>query len=120
MVAIQQAKTNIEKFHEAERPKPHHVETMPGVRCELYWRPIDTIGLYIPSGTAPLFSAVLMQAIPARMAGCRRMILCTPPSPGGKIHPAILATAHLCGITEVFAVGGAQAIAAWLMAQRQS
>ncbi len=110
--AIEQAKANIEKFHEAERPRGTKVETMPGVTCELHWRAIDTAGLYIPGGTAPLFSAVLMQAIPARIAGCNRIVLCTPPQKDGKINPAILATAHLCGITEIYAVGGAQAIAA--------
>lgn len=110
--AIEQAKANIEKFHDAQRPHGTKVETMPGVVCELHWRAIDTIGLYIPGGTAPLFSAVLMQAIPARIAGCRRVILCTPPQKDGTIHPAILATANLCGVTEIYAVGGAQAIAA--------
>ncbi|MFY9288506.1 MAG: histidinol dehydrogenase [Alphaproteobacteria bacterium] len=110
--AIEQAKSNIEKFHEAEQPKPTKVETMPGVMCELQWRAIDTVGFYIPGGTAPLFSSVLMQAIPARLAGCKRMVLCTPPQKDGTIHPAILATASLCGISEIYAVGGAQAIAA--------
>jgi histidinol dehydrogenase len=112
LAAIHQAKANIEKFHAAEKPKSHSLETMPGVRCDLHWRAIDTIGIYIPGGTAPLFSTVLMQAIPARLAGCKRVILCSPPSRDGKIHPAILATAQLCGITEIFTVGGAQAIAA--------
>lgn len=112
LLAIKQAKQNIEKFHEAERPQITKVETMSGVTCEQHWRAIETVGLYIPGGTAPLFSSVLMQSIPAVIAGCKRKILCTPPTMGGKIHPAILTTAHLCGIDEVYAVGGAQAIAA--------
>lgn len=111
-VAIEQAKTNIEKFHEAERPHAAKIETIPGVTCELQWRAIETVGFYIPGGTAPLFSSVLMQSIPAKIAGCKRMILCTPPRADGTIHPAILATADMCGITEIYAVGGAQAIAA--------
>ncbi len=111
-VAILQAKFNIEKFHEAERPHTVKVETMPGVLCEQHWRAIETIGLYVPGGTAPLFSSVLMQSIPAKIAGCRRIILCTPPQSDGKIHPAILLAADICGITEIYAVGGAQAIAA--------
>ena len=111
-IALDQAKFNIEKFHQAQIPKNIKTETMPGVVCELQWRTIETVGLYIPGGTAPLFSALLMQAIPARIAGCQRIILCTPPGRDGKIHKAILAAAYLCGIQDVFAVGGAQAIAA--------
>lgn len=110
--AIGQAKSNIEKFHAAQRETSEVVETMPGVRC---WRksvPIDTVGLYIPGGTAPLFSTILMLGIPARLAGCRKIILCTPPDANGKIHPAILYTAALTGITQVYKVGGVQAIAA--------
>lgn len=110
--ALEQAKANIEKFHELERPKSASIETMPGVTCEQHWRAIETVGFYIPGGTAPLFSSVLMQTIPAKIAGCKRMILCTPPKTDGSIHPAILAAAQLCGITEIYAVGGAQAIAA--------
>lgn len=110
--AIEQAKLNITSFHKHEYPKDINVETMPGVQCQLLWRPIETVGFYIPGGSAPLFSSVLMQVIPAQIAGCRRMILCTPPGRDGSIHPSILATAHLCGIKEIFAVGGAQAIAA--------
>lgn len=109
--AIAAAKSNIEKFHEAEKPHAVKVETMPGVVCELVWRAVDTVGIYIPGGTAPLFSTVLMLAIPARLAGCRRVVLCTP-ARDGKIHPAVLAAADLCGITEIYAVGGAQAVAA--------
>lgn len=110
--AIEQAKANIEKFHNLEKPQSTKIETMPGVLCELQWRAIETVGFYIPGGTAPLFSSVLMQSIPAKIAGCKRMILCTPPQKDGGIHPAILAAAQICGITEIYAVGGAQAIAA--------
>lgn len=110
--ALEQAKANIAAFHELERPNSAQIETMPGVTCALHWRAIDTVGLYIPGGTAPLFSTVLMQAIPARLAGCRHIILCTPPQKDGKIHPAILAAAHMCELTEIYALGGAQAIAA--------
>jgi histidinol dehydrogenase len=109
--AITQAKTNIEKFHAAETPRAVKVETMPGVTCELQWRAMESVGLYIPGGTAPLFSTVLMLAIPAQIAGCKRIVLCTPPK-AGKIHPAVLAAAEMCGIAEIYAVGGAQAVAA--------
>ncbi|MFX8351117.1 histidinol dehydrogenase, partial [Acinetobacter baumannii] len=80
--ALVQAKSNIEKFHTAEKPHAIKIETMPGVTCELQWRAIDTVGIYIPGGTAPLFSTVLMLAIPAKLAGCRRIVLCTPPKAG--------------------------------------
>jgi len=110
--AMKRAKINIAKFHKAEYPKNIKIETMPGVACELHWRSIEKIGLYIPAGTAPLFSALLMQAIPARIAGCRNIVLCSPPQRDGRIHPAVLAAAYLCGIVDVFAVGGAQAIGA--------
>ena len=109
--AMKLAIANITAFHEAERPHPVRVETMQGVECRLLWRPIETVGIYIPAGTAPLFSALLMETIPARIAGCRRIVLCTPPR-DGVIHPAILVAARFCGIDEVYAVGGAQAIAA--------
>ncbi len=110
--AIQQAKKNIEKFHQQQVGKVEVIETMPGVQC---WRKsigIEKVGLYIPGGTAPLFSTVLMLAIPAAIAGCKEIMLCTPPNKGGKIHPAILYTAQLCGVKDIFKVGGAQAIAA--------
>jgi len=110
--AMEQAILNIMAFHESQRPQSRKVETMPGVTCELHWRAIDTVGFYVPGGTAPLFSTVMMQAIPAWIAGCKRRILCAPPRLDGKMHPAILAAAHLCGVTEIYAVGGAQAIAA--------
>ncbi|HEY8388753.1 MAG TPA: histidinol dehydrogenase [Parasegetibacter sp.] len=118
--AIQQAKENIEKFHRIQIRNEDVVETMPGVYC---WRKsvaIEKVGLYIPGGSAPLFSTILMLAVPARLAGCREIILCTPAyysdiSSGanrGKVHPAVLYTAWLSGITRIFKIGGAQAIAA--------
>jgi len=109
--AMERAKANIVAFHSAEQPKALRVETMPGVTCELQWRALDTVGLYIPGGTASLFSTVLMLASPAVIAGCKRIILCTP-AKEGRVHPAILTAAQLCAVTEIFAVGGAQAIAA--------
>ena len=110
--AMKRAKANIEKFHKAEYPKTVKVQTMPGVNCALHWRPVETVGVYIPAGTAPLFSSVLMLVLPARIAGCERIVLCSPPQKDGKIHPAVLAAAQMCGVTDVFAIGGAQAIAA--------
>ncbi|MGB3777214.1 MAG: histidinol dehydrogenase [Tunicatimonas sp.] len=110
--AIQVAKENIEKFHQAQRTEPISVETMPGVRCERRSVPIERVGLYIPGGTAPLFSSVLMLGVPAALAGCREVILCTPPNRRGRVHPAILYTADLVGIRKIFRVGGAQAVAA--------
>lgn len=110
--AIDIAINNISAFHTTQREQVTHVETMPGVKC---WRkavPIEKVGIYIPGGSAPLFSTVLMLAIPAKIAGCKRVVLCTPPSREGIIHPAILYTAGLVGITEIYACGGAQAIAA--------
>lgn len=110
--AIQIAKKNIEVFHAAQKEQPKIIDAMPGVSC---WRKsvaIETVGLYIPGGTAPLFSTILMLGIPARLAGCRRIILCTPPGPSGNIHPAILYTAQLIGIDTIFKTGGVQAIAA--------
>jgi histidinol dehydrogenase len=109
--AIQLAKTNIEKFHKAQKTEKIAIETSNGVRCWQEKRPIQKVGLYIPGGTAPLFSSVLMLAIPAKLAGCREIILCSPPNKEGKISPAILYTASLCGVSKVFKVGGIQAIA---------
>ena len=105
--AIRTAYTNIRRFHEAQKQVPEKIETMPGVVC---WRKsvgIERVGIYVPGGTAPLFSTVLMLAIPAQLAGCREVVLCSPSQ-----HPAILFAAHLCGVTRVFTLGGAQAIAA--------
>lgn len=110
--AIQVASQNITAFHRAQTRADIKVETMPGVVC---WRksvPIQKVGIYIPGGTAPLFSTVLMLAIPARLAGCPEVILCTPPNRDGSVNPAILYAASLCGINRIFKVGGAQAIAA--------
>jgi histidinol dehydrogenase len=110
--AILVAKENIQRFHEQQLTKEQVVETMPGIKC---WRRsvgIDKVGLYIPGGTAPLFSTVLMLGIPATLAGCGEIVLCTPPQKDGSIHPAILFAAQTAGITRIFKVGGAQAIAA--------
>ncbi|HLT51287.1 MAG TPA: histidinol dehydrogenase [Arenibacter sp.] len=110
-LAIQQARSNIEKFHSAQKTSRISVETSEGVHCWQEKRPIQKIGLYIPGGTAPLFSTILMLAVPAQIAGCKEIILCTPPNKEGKIYPAILYTASLCGITKIFKIGGIQAIA---------
>ena len=110
--AIFIAQNNIEKFHQNQQLDEAVVETTTGVKC---WRkavPIEKVGLYIPGGSAPLFSSILMLAIPAKIAGCKEIILCTPPNQQGKVHPAILYTANLVGATKIFKVGGAQAIAA--------
>ena len=110
-LAIQQAKSNIETFHNAQKTTPINVETQPGVRCWQEKRPIESVGLYIPGGTAPLFSTVLMLAVPATIAGCKNIVLCTPPNSNGAIANEILYTAALCGITTIIKVGGIQAIA---------
>ncbi len=111
-VAIQLAKNNIETFHTAQIEEIKIIETQPGVKC---WRKsiaIQKVGLYIPGGTAPLFSTILMLGVPAKLAGCAEIILCTPPDTNGNINPAILYTANLIGITKVFKIGGVQAIGA--------
>jgi histidinol dehydrogenase len=110
--AIERAIENVERFHRAQRLEPLALETSPGVRCERILRPIGTVGLYVPAGSAPLPSAVVMLAVPARIAGCPRRILCTPPDRSGAASPAVLVAAALCGVESVFKVGGAQAIAA--------
>jgi histidinol dehydrogenase len=110
--AIQLAAKNIRCFHEAQVSEPVKIETMPGVNC---WRKsigIDKVGLYIPGGSAPLFSTVLMLGIPAVIAGCKQIILCTPPAANGKVHPAILYAASVVGIKSMYKIGGVQAIAA--------
>ncbi|HEY5747968.1 MAG TPA: histidinol dehydrogenase [Chryseolinea sp.] len=110
--AIQTAAANIEKFHAAQKREPVVVETTPGVTC---WRKavaIDKVGIYIPGGSAPLFSTVLMLGIPAKLAGCREVVLCSPPDKSGKINAAILFAAQLVGVKKIFKAGGAQAIAA--------
>ncbi|MBK7804861.1 MAG: histidinol dehydrogenase [Saprospiraceae bacterium] len=103
---------NIKKFHLAQKSNSLLVETMPGIVCKQHSLPINKVGIYIPGGSAPLFSTVLMLAIPAKIAGCKEIILCTPPTSSGDIHPAILYTALVCGITEIRLAGGSQAIAA--------
>lgn len=110
--AITLAKGNIERFHAAQRFETKRVETMPGVTCWQKAVGIERVGLYIPGGTAPLFSTVLMLAVPAKIAGCKEIVLCTPPDKEGKIHPAILFAAQLAGVNKIFKAGGVQAIAA--------
>ncbi|WP_374172754.1 histidinol dehydrogenase [Flavobacterium tructae] len=109
--AILLAKENIYKFHSAQKTDKISIETTEGVNCWQEKRPIQKIGLYIPGGTAPLFSTVLMLAVPAGIAGCKEIVLCSPPDKSGKINPAILYAAHLCGVTKILKVGGIQAIA---------
>jgi histidinol dehydrogenase len=110
--AIQTAKNNIERFHAAQKTAKVTIETLPGINCWQEKKPISKVGLYIPGGSAPLFSTVLMLAVPAKLAGCQEIILCTPPNKEGKINPAILFAAQLCGITQILKIGGIQAIAA--------
>ncbi len=110
--AIKTAYTNIKKFHKAQRLKTEKIETTKGVVCWRESRAIENVGLYIPGGTAPLFSTVLMLAIPAAIAGCKRVVLCSPTGKEGNINPAILFAAQLCGVHEIYKTGGAQAIAA--------
>ncbi len=110
--ALETAKANIEKFHSAQLCDEEAIETFPGVRC---WRktvPLERVGLYIPGGNAPLFSTVMMLAIPAKIAGCKEIMICTPPGKGGEVNPLILYAAMISGVTKVFRVGGAQAVAA--------
>src|SRR5437763_11478372 len=110
--SIQRAAKNIKAFHSKQSGEVEIIETMPGIKC---WRKsvgIEKVGLYIPGGTAPLFSTVLMLGIPAKLAGCKEIILCTPAGKNGKVHPAILFAAQWVGVTRIFKVGGAQAIAA--------
>lgn len=110
--AITLAHNNIRRFHEAQRFAGIDVETAPGVRCWQRSVPIETVGLYVPGGTAPLFSTVLMLATPARIAGCKEIVLCTPPGKDGRVNPAILVAARVAGVSRVFKTGGVQAIAA--------
>ena len=117
--AIQQAKSNIESFHTAQKTNKVDVETQPGVRCWQEKRPIESVGLYIPGGTAPLFSTVLMLGVPATLAGCKEIILCTPPNSEGTIANEILYTAALCGIKTIIKVGGIQAIAGLTFGTKQ-
>lgn len=110
--AIRLARQNIETFHRAQRFQSRRVETQPGVTCWQRAVPIERVGLYIPGGTAPLFSTVLMLAVPARIAGCGEVVLCTPPGRDGRVHPAVLFAAKEAGVSRIFKVGGVQAIAA--------
>jgi histidinol dehydrogenase len=112
IAAIKQAKSNIEKFHATQKEKVNVVETTQGVRCWRESRAIESVGLYIPSGSAPLFSTVLMLGVPAQLAGCQEIVLCSPPNAQGEIHPAILFAAQLVGIRKILKIGGIQAIAA--------
>ena len=110
--AIQQAHDNIARFHQAQQMSPIRVETQPGVECWQQSVAIEKVGLYIPGGTAPLFSTVLMLATPAKIAGCNEIILCSPPNREGKLHPAILVAAQIAGVSRIYKVGGVQAIGA--------
>lgn len=110
--ALAVAAANIRRFHEAQRMQPISVVTTEGVTCSQRAVPIQKVGLYVPGGTAPLFSTVLMLAIPAKIAGCRQIVLCTPPDRQGKVNPAILYAAQMAGVTEIYKLGGSQAIAA--------
>ena len=111
-LAIQKAEANIRAFHQAQQPRKIRVETAPGVTCIQRPVPISRVGLYIPGGSAPLFSTVLMLAVPACLAGCPEVVLCTPAGKDGSISPEVLYTAQLCGVSRIFQLGGAQAIAA--------
>ena len=110
--AIRLAHDNIYKFHETQRSQGVHVETQPGIECWQKSIAIEKVGLYIPGGTAPLFSTVLMLATPARIAGCKETVLCTPPGKDGKVNNAILAAASIAGVTQIYKIGGVQAIGA--------
>lgn len=110
--ALERAISNVHRFHEAQLSNPLQIETSPGVICERHFRAIDAVGLYVPAGVAPLPSTAVMLAVPANIAGCPTRIICTPPRKDGTADPAVLFVAKLCGITRVFKVGGAQAVAA--------
>lgn len=112
VTAIRDAADRIKTFHAADMPRDTLLETAPGLVCEVRYQALTPVGLYIPGGSAPLVSTVLMLAIPARLAGCEEIVMCSPPGKSGKIAPEILVAAHLCGVSRVFCAGGAQAIAA--------
>ena len=112
IAALEDAASRIEVFHRSDLPQNGEVETAPGLVCKVQYQPLSPVGLYVPGGTAPLVSSVLMLAIPANIAGCREVVLCSPPGKDGRIADEILAAAHLCGVDRAFCVGGAQAIAA--------
>jgi histidinol dehydrogenase len=113
VAAIERAVANVSRFHEAQQSQPLAVETMPGVVCERITRAIDSVGLYVPAGSAPLPSTAVMLAAPARIAGCRARAIASPPGPDGRVHAAVLVAAELCGVDTVYKMGGAQAIAAF-------
>lgn len=110
--AIEKAAANIAAFHDAQKMQQVEVETVPGVVCSQRQVPIDTVGLYVPGGNSPLFSTILMLGVPARIAGCRRVVMATPADATGKVHPAILFAARVAEVTDIYAIGGAQAVAA--------
>ncbi len=110
--ALQDAAARIRAFHQADVPADTEIETAPGLRCSVVYRSLQTVGLYVPGGSAPLVSTVLMLAIPAQIAGCKKVIICSPPNAQGQVPAEILAAASLCGVSQVFCCGGAQAIAA--------
>jgi len=112
VAALKRAIGNVRRFHEAQQAAPLRVEMSPGVVCERYYRAIDAVGLYVPAGTAPLPSTAIMLAVPASIANCPIRVLCTPPRKDGSVDPAVLVAAKLCGVSKVFKVGGAQAVAA--------
>src|SRR5690606_17594954 len=109
--AIRQAKENIARFHESQHTEIQKIETTKGVICWRENRAVEKVSIYIPGGTAPLFSTVLMLAVPANLAGCKEIILCTPPDKDGNVNPAILYAAKLCGVSAIYKTGGAQAVA---------
>jgi histidinol dehydrogenase len=113
IAALERAVANVTRFHEAQRPPELRVETMPGVVCERITRPINSVGLYVPAGSAPLPSTAIMLAVPARIAGCQARALASSPGADGRVHAAVLVAAELCGIETVYKMGGAQAIAAF-------
>ena len=112
IAAIDLAIANVRAFHEAQKPGPVEVETMPGVRCERIWHPLESVGLYVPAGTAPLPSAAVMLAVPAAIAGVPNKVMCTPPRPDGRADPAVVVAATRAGVDTIIKVGGAQAVAA--------
>ena len=112
IAALERAIANVHAFHAAQLPQPLALDVEPGVRCEQVVRPLSAVGLYVPAGSAPLPSTLIMLAVPARIAACPTRVLCTPPARDGSAHPAVLVAAELCGVDSVFKVGGAQAIAA--------
>lgn len=112
IAALERAIDNVQRFHEAQKPTPIRMEVSRGVVCEQVYRPIEAVGLYVPAGTAPLPSAAIMLAVPARIAGCSTRVLCSPPRKDGTVDPAVLVAAQRCGISSVYKIGGAQAIAA--------